>query len=294
MLEQIKILLVEHNNTLRELTKETILSTGQNYSIDEAGSGEECLQKLAEKSYDVVLLDYALPQMNGLDVLKKIKENRWDVSIIMITGVADEKVASEAIMLNAERYITKVGNYLPTLPPHINKVIEVRTLRKNLEKAYDDLKTAQAQLVQQGRLASIGELAAGLSHEIGNPLQTILGNADLLLMDNEKSEELLAIKNAAMHAKTIIGNLLDFSRQKEMKFVEENVNELLDKTFSLYGKQLELKNVKVVKKYQTDLPKITVSPSHLEQVFLNLITNAQKAMPQGGTLTIKTEIGNRK
>ncbi|MDO8734889.1 MAG: PAS domain S-box protein, partial [Elusimicrobiota bacterium] len=159
--------------------------------------------------------------------------------------------------------------------------------RKKSEQEKENL---YLQLLKSDRLASVGELASGLAHEIGNPLQTVLGNADLLLMDNEKSEELKAIKDAALHARTIIKNLLDFSRQGEMIFVKEDIHSLIDKTILLYGKQLELKNIKVIRKYQTDLPKITVSPSHIEQVFLNIITNAQKSMPKGGTLTITTNV----
>ena len=145
----------------------------------------------------------------------------------------------------------------------------------------------QEQYIRQAKLASIGELASGLAHEVGNPLQTILGNVDLLLMDN-KSEELLAIKDASLRTKNIIDNLLDFSRQKEMKFAVVDVNNLIDKTFLLYGKQLELKNIRIVKNYQKDLANIRLSPSHMEQIFLNLIINAQNAMPEGGTIIVTT------
>ena len=168
-------------------------------------------------------------------------------------------------------------------------------IRKNItdrKKAEEEREKLQIQLVQQGRLASLGELASGLAHEIGNPLQTVLGNVDLLLMD-EQSEELSAIKNAAIHSREIIANLLDFARQKEMNFVKRNVNDLLEKTLSLYGKQLELQKIKVIKNYN-DLPEIILSHSQIEQVFLNIIINAQKAMPKGGTLAITTrKIGDR-
>ena len=169
-----------------------------------------------------------------------------------------------------------------SLVKYQNRILGIVCVLRDLR----EIKQLQLQLIHQGRLASVGELAAGLAHEIGNPLQTILGNTELLLMET-KNEELEAIKNASLHCKKIIEGLLDFSRQQEMNFVPEDINKLLEKTLSLYGKQLELKKIKVEKKFG-ELPKITVSPSHIEQVFLNMITNARKAMPKGGTLTITT------
>ncbi|MFA5780412.1 MAG: ATP-binding protein [Elusimicrobiota bacterium] len=175
----------------------------------------------------------------------------------------------------------KEEDFLSAMADILAGIIERKKIEQEKENLY-------LQVLKSARLASIGELASGLAHEIGNPLQTILGNAELLLMDAQ-SEELLAIKDASLHCKEIIKGLLDFSRQREMNFIPEDINKLLEKTLSLYGKQLELGKIKVVKNYGK-LPKITVSPSHTEQVFLNLITNTQKAMPKGGTLTISTSV----
>ncbi|MBN1384339.1 MAG: PAS domain S-box protein [Elusimicrobia bacterium] len=155
------------------------------------------------------------------------------------------------------------------------------------KKAEREKEKLQAQIIAQSRLASIGELASGLAHEIGNPLQTILGNTELLLLER-KTNETQAIKTAVLYAKQIIENLLTFSRQRKINLTRVNINDLLEQSLSLYGKQLELKKIKVIKEYN-DLPGINISSLHIEQVFLNLITNATKAMPEGGTLTIATK-----
>lgn len=169
----------------------------------------------------------------------------------------------------------------------INSFITLSVENSNL---YKKLRKTQMMLAQQGRLASIGELASGLAHEIGNPLQAILGNTELLLME-EKNEELDSIKTAVLHAKKIIENLLIFSGRRKTALVQANINDLLEQTFSLYGKQLEIKKIEVVKKYG-NLPKMNISSLNIEQVFLNLITNATKAMPEGGILTVMTSVAD--
>jgi PAS domain S-box-containing protein len=120
---KMRILLVEDNPddvelALRELKKQA------NFKIDIAATGKECLEKLAEKSYDVVLLDYALPKMNGLEVLREIVENNYDVPVVMITGRGDEEVAVKAMKQGACDYVVKSEGYLTRLPLVIQNAIE--------------------------------------------------------------------------------------------------------------------------------------------------------------------------
>lgn len=159
------------------------------------------------------------------------------------------------------------------------------TERVLAEKEKENL---NAQLVRSGHIASVGELAAGLAHEIGNSLQTIIGNAEII-RHTESGEEVDSILSAARHAGTIIENLLGFARQSEMCFVPASIGDIVDKTLSLYGKQLKLSGIRIEKKFAS-LPPVLASPSHLSQVFINIIANARKAMSHGGTLIIETRL----
>jgi len=146
-----------------------------------------------------------------------------------------------------------------------------------------------SRVAHTARLISIGELAAGVAHEIGNPLQTILGNAELLLMNYPQSDEIKSIVEAARQTKMIIENLLDFARyKKDGDYTCLNINEIVDKALSLFGKQLKLDKIQVVKKLDKSLPPVLVSAPRMTQVFMNIISNARKAMPRGGTLTISS------
>jgi len=174
-----------------------------------------------------------------------------------------------------------------------------QTLEARVEERTRQLEQTQAQLLQAEKLASIGQLAAGVAHELNNPLMVILGNAQMGLrmlargeqpmetMRGELSELLQALDQEAHRSKTIVSNLLDFSRTKPPAQVASDVQTLLDESLKLVHHQVSLQAIQVVKQYAADLPVITADPGQLKQVFVNVILNAVQAMPQGGTLTLR-------
>ncbi len=151
-------------------------------------------------------------------------------------------------------------------------------------------KELETKIIQQSKLASIGQLAAGIAHELNNPLTTILGNTQMLIEENP-STELKDIEESAKRMQKIVLNLLEFSRQKELLFENININTIIDTALELVGKVLIKNNVEI-KKYYLDNPTISASKVHLEQVFVNIFTNSSKAMLKGGKLIIKTEKNN--
>jgi CheY-like chemotaxis protein len=149
-------------------------------------------------------------------------------------------------------------------------------------------------------LASVGELAAGVAHEINNPLTAVIGYAHLLLERKDIPEDIRhdveIINEGAQRVAGIIRKLLVFARQTkpERKYVD--INEIISTTLDLRAYSLQSNNVKVIFQLDPDLPMTVVDPSQLQQVFLNLIINAEtevKLAHGGGKLAIKTEqIGN--
>ncbi|PKN02005.1 MAG: hypothetical protein CVU77_03485 [Elusimicrobia bacterium HGW-Elusimicrobia-1] len=164
----------------------------------------------------------------------------------------------------------------------VSRVVASVKARKKLESQKDEI---CAQLIQASRLACVGELAAGLSHEVGNLLQTILGNTELM-MQNGSGEYLVTIKESALASKKILSNLMDFARQQKMSFAPGDVRDVLEATLKIYARQLEFQNIKIIRDYDAALPELRISESCLQQVFLNAILNAQRAMPKGGKLFI--------
>jgi len=156
---------------------------------------------------------------------------------------------------------------------------------------------AQEEIMKSERLAMVGQLAAGVAHEINNPLGGILLFSRLLLQkapsEGLMRDNLERIEKDAKRCQSIVQGLLDFARQREPKIKTLELNDVLEKTVNLFENQPLFHNIEVVKQYQPDLPVISADPAQLQQVFVNLIMNAADAMNGKGTLTVATNSSNR-
>ena len=168
---------------------------------------------------------------------------------------------------------------------------------KNLEltRAIEDLSRTKDMLLQQEKLASIGQLAAGVAHEINNPLSGILGNSQMLMSkipaDNPLYEFIKKIERAAIRCRDIVSDLLDFSRKEDHETQKISINKMLEDVFVLCETEIMSQNIKIEKKYSPDLPEISVSIRKMQHAVLNIINNAMQAIPdRGGRITISTGI----
>ena len=177
-------------------------------------------------------------------------------------------------------------------------ITERKRLTRELEQSIEDLKRTQAQLVQSGKLSALGELAAGVAHEINNPLSGVLTYAILLKEKLERSSEAIRaqlpefpkqldmIKMAAERCKAISDNLLSFSRQSETDMSSVDISDVISKTFELIGVQIRHKRVKLNREIQNDLPAIQGNANQLQQVFTNIVLNAVYVIDQEGEITV--------
>jgi two-component system NtrC family sensor kinase len=172
--------------------------------------------------------------------------------------------------------LTSIGN-------QIGVALDNARLFHDLTKAYEDLATAKAHLFQSAKLSAIGEFAAGIAHEIRNPLTTIIGDAQLLMADlrpgQPEYESLKAIERSGQRASKVIGNLLSFSRQEEYELTPIQINKSIDSALSLISYQIERANVSIVKDLAAGLPLVSASPHHLEEAWINLLLNARDSIP---------------
>ncbi len=169
-----------------------------------------------------------------------------------------------------------------------------KTLEKKVEERTKELTEMQAHLLQSEKLASLGKLAAGIAHEINNPLGGILIYSHLLLEDTNKNspyyENLKKIVKETSRCKDIVKGLLEFARPKEPETSLTGINDIVDRSLAIIERHALFQNIKIKKFYSSELPKIVADSAQLQQVFTNIILNAAEAMDGNGTLTLRTSL----
>lgn len=169
-------------------------------------------------------------------------------------------------------------------------------LQQKVEERTAELKEAQNQLIESQKMAAVGELGAGVAHEINNPLAAVLGSAQLALLRADKADtrvrpHLEDIEKEALRIKDIVESLLKLSQdQAQQAMGTVDLNSVVDGAVALVARPLISARVAVKKELAPTLPKIRGRAGDLQQAVMQLLTNAREAMPDGGTLTIKTDV----
>ncbi|OGQ77616.1 MAG: hypothetical protein A2289_06195 [Deltaproteobacteria bacterium RIFOXYA12_FULL_58_15] len=171
---------------------------------------------------------------------------------------------------------------------------ELGHLGNSFNEMMHKLAEAQKQLVQSDKLASLGRLAAGVAHEINNPLTGVLTYSSLLLRrctdDAETKEDLEVIVRETKRCREIVKQLLDFSRQAPTKKVEVGIVGVIENALSIVGHRLSLNNIVVVREIESGLPTVDGDPNQILQVFINVLVNAADSIGVDGKITISARI----
>jgi signal transduction histidine kinase len=169
---------------------------------------------------------------------------------------------------------------------------DLRHALSDVRTAHAELQRTQFQLIEAAKMESLARLAAGVAHEVKNPLMTLSLGADYFLsrpnLNLDEAQLVQDMKEAVHRASSIINILLDYARPRPLQRTNEDIHKVIENSLTLVRHQLNKQNVTVVREFAPSLPSLSLDRTRLEHVFVNLFINAMHAMPPGGMLTVRT------
>lgn len=329
------VLIVDDSGIVRRVFSNH-LST--KYDCFEAGSFDEAMSELKSRDFAIVITDIIMPGLSGIELLRKILEQYPNTAVIVASGVDRPQRALDAIRLGAFDYLIKPCEP-EVLQLTVERALEHRNLVRDARKYKLELETRNAELIEQkcelerlqaqivhsAKMASLGQLAAGVAHELNNPvgfvysniemLEKYVGNVERLVRSYDGADDsistnaqaaaikadidypnilddirsmLLDCRDGSERIREIVQNLRTFSRLDEADYAQTDIHEGLDSTLRLLSRYFSSGNVTLVRNYG-DLPKIGAYSGSLNQVWMNLLVNAAQAVgTANGSVTIST------
>lgn len=174
----------------------------------------------------------------------------------------------------------------------------LQTTQEELHERMEAQRNAENRLIQAAKLAAVGEMAAGVAHELNNPLTTVAGFSELVLdelpLESPQRADLELVLHEATRARNVVRRLLDFARQSESVRVRADLNEVVEDVAALTRHLFETNRIDFSMQLGKNLPWVLMDRDQIKQVVLNLLHNALHAMPHGGTLSVSTDMRHRK
>lgn len=284
--------------------------TQRKQAEEELRESEERYRALFESTYDIVqsvapdghfifvntawlkILGYTEAELPGMKLFDIIHQKYLEYCKEKFVKV----MAGESVHNIQATFVAKDGRLIQVEGSVIPRIINGKVMAtQGFFRDITERKKMEEQLMVTDRLASVGELAAGIAHELNNPLTGVIGFSELLLEKNipdEIKEDIAIIHHEAMRAAEVVKKLLTFARKHTPSKQPVNINSIIASVLGLRAYEHKVSNIKVINRFATDLPDIVADSFQLQQVFLNIIINAEYAMEEAhkrGIMTIITE-----
>jgi signal transduction histidine kinase len=291
-----RILIVDDSPEDRELYRRLLKSLGGEWALVEAGSGDEGLERAAAERPDCILLDYQLPDVDGLEFLDALgRRGRNHVPVVMVTGQGSEDVAASAVKGGAHEYLVKGKVTRDSLERALRSAIRQAALQCELEDKRRALELSNRELHR--RNDAIRRFHHTLSHELRSPL-TAAREFALLLIDGlegpltpAQHRDIEAVKEACDQMAVYVDDLIDATRLETGKLHVEPVPIALAEpvrraVVPAYRAAAE-RGLRLVDRVPPDLPPVLADEVRIAQVLTNLLNNALKFTPKGGEIAIE-------
>ena len=305
------ILVVDDEMVIRDLTAMVLSARG--YSVSTVSSGVDALQAVKDFPPSLILLDYMMPGMDGIQTLSELRRVSPDSYVVMFTGKGSEDLAVEVMKAGAYDYVRKPFNN-QDLVDRIENVLRLRRIELRNRELLDErekllaeiadwnreleervavktceLEEAQAEIIQAEKLGALGHLSAGLTHEIRNPLNSISLFAQVLNqsdLQGEIAEYPDKIIDEIERIDGLLVRLLNVSERAVVDLGSVSVAQVIHSTLESFSGQLQAQDVTLILDVSPDVPDIQTDENVIRQIFTNLFSNALQAMPDGGELSV--------
>jgi two-component system, sensor histidine kinase and response regulator len=306
---EIRVLIIDDSPEDRETYRRLLLKTGP-YAVDEAQDGAEGLARACQEGPDCVLLDYRLPDIDGLALVQKLVSECGQLPIVFLTGAANEDLAARALAGGAQDYLCKDRVDADSLERSVRYAIERnrasariaelnQELREELGRRLEELRGVHAGAIRNERLAALGTLAAGVAHDLNNPLMGVIthvqfGMRRLAGADAETKDALEKALKYSKRCADIVNDLLSYSRASLREpdieaDLRGNVYRAIAEALSDTRTRRDAVDAELVLELEPKLPEMRVDTGGMRQVLVNLISNACDAVRgcDKRTLTIR-------
>jgi signal transduction histidine kinase len=304
--ERFQVLVVEDNQSDFRLLERSLKQHDPACDLYWAATAGEALAVLEENRFDVVLLDFNLPDMTGLELFKRMTFLAFDLPVIFVTGMGNEQAAVMAFKLGAQDYIIKdvAGEYLHLLPYVIRKghqQWEDGRARQETEKALREL---TAELTKTNHKLSKAmqtkdQFLANMSHELRTPLTAIMGKTEVLLegiygpLSAKQSQALEVIDSSSNHLLVLINDILDVTRieagQIELDWETVALRSLCEASIQFIIGEAHDKSITINSQFDERIQTIQGDNRRLKQILVNLLSNAVKFTPEGGEIGLEVQ-----
>jgi signal transduction histidine kinase len=298
----VRLLIAEDNADMRAYLSEIL---AEDYEVELQPNGRAALAAARARPPMVIISDVMMPDLDGFQLVAQLKQDAAlrDIPIILLTARASRSELVSGLDLGADDYLGK-----PFDPEELKArvraaerlhraYLELAAKNRELTVTLRQLADSQAELLQAGKMAAVGTLIAGLSHELNNPLGVILMNAQLILRKQRNSpggldeatlqKPLHLIESQAMRCADLVRALLEYVRRKPVTREPCEVRVALERVLTITGLQASKRKVHLEVQYDTGaLPAVLVSPTQFDSALLNIVNNALDAVSEGGSVVI--------
>lgn len=287
----LEIMIIEDEKDHFELMEHAIKKEFPDAVVELCEKADLCLHSLEESGRDIIIADYLLCGMTGIDLFEELKRREIDIPVIVVTDYGNENIAVLAMKLGAFNYVVKTGDFFEFIPELIRKALRGRELKAKMQPAEEEKKRLQAQLRQAQKMEAIATLAGGIAHQFNNALSSITGHTGLLEMEFSDNKKILgyveAMKASARRMAKLTDQLLSYARGGKYNPQPLSLGDFVKDSLLLIQHTID-PAIRVEMDLSLDIPDIEADRTQMQMVLSAIVVNSNEAIEGPGRIKIIT------